>query len=73
MGKHLFRKKMARAVKEGKQSTLVSTKEKQPIGRLLTAEEAKCIYHSALAEIWGCPVENIRSHGYALPVITYYK
>ena len=72
MGRHLLRKKTARAVRQGTQSTLKPCPAPGP-PRLLTAEEAKALYHQALAEIWGVPVERIRSRGWALPVITYYK
>ena len=72
MGKHYLRMKTARAVREGTQSTLKPCRAKGP-PRLLTAEEAKALYHQALAQIWNVPVENIRTRGWALPVITYYK
>ena len=65
---------MARAVRLGKQQTLAQCKkERKPLPRLLTAGEAQQLYHMALAEIWNCPVENIRSTSWALPVITYFK
>ena len=71
MGKHLI-KKTARAVRKGTQSTLKPC-PKQPMPRLLTPGEARDLYHQALAEIWGVDVNRIRSHSYALPVITFYK
>ena len=66
---------MAAAVRNGTQSTLKACKARpsEPLPRLLTAEEAKALYHQALAEIWGVPVERIRTRGWALPVITIYK
>ena len=72
MGKHLT-KKTAAAVRKGTQSTLKPCKPCGPLPRLLTPDEARELYHRALAEIWGVPVDRIRSHSYALPVITFYK
>ena len=72
MGKHYLQKKTAREVREGTQSTLKPCRAQGP-PRLLTAEEAKALYHQVLAEIWGVPVERIRTRSWALPVITFYK
>ena len=41
--------------------------------RRLTFEEAKQIYHHMLAEIWHCPVENIKTTAHKAPVITILK
>ena len=41
--------------------------------RRLTFEEAKQIYHHMLAEIWHCPVENIKTTAHKEPVITILK
>ena len=71
MGKAM-EKRTARAIREGKQSTLKPC-PRQPLPRLPTAAEAQLLFHAALAEIWGIPAENIRSRSWAMPVITYYK
>ena len=64
-------------MRSGAQSTLKAwvCKERpsEPLPRLLTPEEAQQLYHMALAEIWGCPVDRIRTRSWALPVITIYK
>ena len=73
MGKHYLRKKMAREVRKGTQSTLKACRAKGPIPRLLTAQEAQAVYHRCLAEIWDVPVESVRSRSWALPVITYLR
>ena len=73
MGKHYLRKKTARAVREGTQSTLKPSCRAQGPPRLLTADEARDLYHQVLSEIWGVAKERIRTHSRALPVITIYK
>ena len=74
MGKHFFRKKIAKAIRDGKQSTLPLVKgRREPLPRLLTEQEAQALYHTALAEIWGVPVDKVRSRSWAMPVITFYK
>ena len=66
--------RISREVKKGRQGTLVrDSKGPLPLPRLLTAAEAEELYHRALAEIWGVPVERIRSRSWALPVITYTR
>ena len=76
-GKHKppgYRKKTARAVRRGKQQTLAQrTKERQPLPRLLTPGEAEYLYNQALAEIWGVPMERIRTRSWVLPEITYFN
>ena len=77
-GKHKppgYRKKTARAVRRGKQQTLKPCKpcHKQPLPRLLTPGEAEYLYNQALAEIWGVPMERIRTRSWVLPEITYFN
>ena len=48
-------------------------KHLKKVARRLTFEEAKQIYHHMLAEIWHCPVENIKTTAHKAPVITILK
>ena len=68
-------KKNKAAVAAGTQMTLPTGPRgsKQEEFRLPTVEEAEAMYHAVLAEIWKVLVENIRTKGWALPVITYYN